>query len=375
MVMSATDGEELKINTAANSQSYINNDNNKCDEDDSHEAVKSNRNNYILGLLEEARILKEAHSYLRIFENFLNEYTKRKNELVNEKLQLHKMASELNETLKRLKRNQKRQQTQIQVLQHENISMMTKIQEMWFDTQLQCKINEAEETPKLNIEDFPTTQKQLLKNKKAGSSLKVVVQENPANVHKRIDEADSDNDFLKRQLEKLKLEHRQLQQKHKEQMELKAKSINKCLELGYNLCKKEEEIKQIQCQQVNLENKVPASSLGLQKLTGDIDSLNKTLVSLQKELEKEAATRRTEKEQFEFNLNRLVAEVKLLQSEFQKGQAETADIKRDIDMMKKENIVHQSSVYSKDENNLIHVEIERKRRQNKNINELRHEKV
>ncbi|XP_078544193.1 cancer-associated gene 1 protein [Lissotriton helveticus] len=265
-------------------------------EDRGNKGIVPARSNSVLSiqvanLQEDIEKLKEANHCLSAYETILNMYQTKNAQLANEKLQLKQTTIELNETIKMLEQDKKRQQTQIMDLQYNNISLMTRI------------------------------------------------------------ESEATGDALKRELDELRKDYSLLQEKQKAEEDERIKIMNQCLEMDYTISKKEEEIEELQHINTKLENEMKSSMMEIQRLREKEESEEKQLQVLQEELRQETDIRVAEKEQFESKYAWLLSEVKMFKANFENEHAETENLKQHMNVVMKENLLlHQQATVMKDLN-------------------------
>ncbi|KAJ1200626.1 hypothetical protein NDU88_004447 [Pleurodeles waltl] len=290
-------------------------------DDRGNKGIVPTRSNSVLSiqvanLQEDIEKLKEANHCLSAYETILNMYQTKNAQFANEKLQMQQTIMELNETIKMLEQEKKRQQTQIMDLQYNNISLMTRI------------------------------------------------------------ESEATGDALKRELDELKKDYSLLQEKQKKEEDQKIKLMNQYLEMDYAISKKEEEIEELQHINTKLENEVKTSMLEMQQLREEKESVEKQLQALQEELQQETDTRGAEKEQFESKYSWLLSEVKMFKANFENEHAETENLKQHMDVVMKENLLlHQQAIVTKDLNTQMLAEIGSWKQQFHNIMQTHGEKL
>ncbi|XP_056679377.1 cancer-associated gene 1 protein isoform X16 [Monodelphis domestica] len=226
---------------------------------------------------------------------------------------------DFNDVINTLKQDNHKQQNKILELECSNLYLENNVKE------LQMKISKQEvfvdiiNKLKENVEELIEDKyKVILEKKDIENSLKNL-QKASAEIKKQLEESILEKNTLILELKSMKTDYVLLQEQHKNELELKNKSLSYCLEMDKILNKKEEEIGK------------------LQNLRGELETVTSALEILQTEFQRHEEVKIQERQELKSSLGKLVAQVKVLQSNSENERAKNAKLQQQINKVKNEN--------------------------------------
>ncbi|XP_044539621.1 cancer-associated gene 1 protein [Gracilinanus agilis] len=226
---------------------------------------------------------------------------------------------DLNDVINTLKQDNHKQQNKILELECSNLYLENNVKE------LQMKISKQEifvdiiNKLKENVEELIEDKyKVILEKNDIENSLKNL-QKASAEIKKQLEESILEKNTLILELKSMKTDYVLLQEQHKNELELKNKSLSYCLEMDKILNKKEEEIGK------------------LQNLRGELETVTSALEILQTEFQRHEEVKIQERQELKSSLGKLVAQVKVLQSNSENERAKNAKLQQLINKVKNEN--------------------------------------
>ncbi|EMP31666.1 Translocon-associated protein subunit alpha [Chelonia mydas] len=254
-----------------------------------------------------------------------------------EKLLLEEGSMDLDEVMKKVEQDQKKQHTQIMDLYYDNISLETKIKQLEVEIVQQQHFIETINKLKKNIEDLIEAKDKITVEKTETDSCLKNVQEALSSARDHLEEAGAERKALLLQLEKLKTDYSLLQEKHEAEMEQKTKSTTQCLQMDQTIRRKEQEIQELRHLKQKLDHEAKTATSTLHRLREEKENAEKQLLSLQAELQRQKDDWLAERQQLESRYNKLVAQIKILQTESENERAETEKMQQRISAFKIEN--------------------------------------
>uniref|UniRef100_A0A5F8GTE5 Cancer antigen 1 n=1 Tax=Monodelphis domestica TaxID=13616 RepID=A0A5F8GTE5_MONDO len=226
---------------------------------------------------------------------------------------------DFNDVINTLKQDNHKQQNKILELECSNLYLENNVKE------LQMKISKQEvfvdiiNKLKENVEELIEDKyKVILEKNDIENSLKNL-QKASAEIKKQLEESILEKNTLILELKSMKTDYVLLQEQHKNELELKNKSLSYCLEMDKILNKKEEEIGK------------------LQNLRGELETVTSALEILQTEFQRHEEVKIQERQELKSSLGKLVAQVKVLQSNSENERAKNAKLQQQINKVKNEN--------------------------------------
>uniref|UniRef100_A0A8B9PL57 Cancer-associated gene protein 1 N-terminal domain-containing protein n=1 Tax=Apteryx owenii TaxID=8824 RepID=A0A8B9PL57_APTOW len=261
----------------------------------------------------------------------------------------------LNEVTKRMKQNQKKQPTQIIDSYSETISLETSLKELETKTVQQWHFEETVNKLKKDIEDLREGKDKVTKEKNEAKSWLVVMQEALSNATKHLEEVGTEKKALLQQVEELKSAYCLLQKKH--EAELKTKSKRQYLERDHTICRKEKKIRELQHLKQKLEHEADTVTSVLHGLREEKENTEKGLLSLQTTFQGGKDASLAERQQLGSKYNKLAAQLKILQVEFENEQAEREKMQQQICEFRIENQkLQQQSAKDQERNRILQLE-------------------
>ncbi|XP_075409931.1 cancer-associated gene 1 protein [Tenrec ecaudatus] len=261
-----------------------------------------------------------------------------------ESLQPLEEDTDLSEVLQKLKRTNKKQQTRIQDLQCSNMYLEKKVKELQMkmikQEMLVDIINKLKENVEKLIED---KYKVILEKNDTDKTLKNV-QEILSNTQKHLQESRNEKKSLQLELKKIKMSYVHLQERCMAEIEHKSKSVSQCIKMDRNLSKKKDEVERLQKAKKELEM-ATASALDLLKREKEI--LGHKFLSFQKH-EKQNLQ---ESQKLKSSLDKLISQVKNLQSISENERAKNVKLEQQINKVKSENAELQQQLTRSGEQN------------------------
>nr|XP_013797262.1 PREDICTED: cancer-associated gene 1 protein isoform X2 [Apteryx mantelli mantelli] len=261
----------------------------------------------------------------------------------------------LNEVTKRMKQNQKKQPTQIIDSYSETISLETSLKELETKTVQQWHFEETVNKLKKDIEDLREGKDKVTKEKNEAKSWLVVMQEALSNATKHLEEVGTEKKALLQQVEEFKSAYCLLQKKH--EAELKTKSKRQYLERDHTICRKEKKIRELQHLKQKLEHEADTVTSVLHGLREEKENTEKGLLSLQTTFQGGKDASLAERQQLGSKYNKLAAQLKILQVEFENEQAEREKMQQQICEFRIENQkLQQQSAKDQERNRILQLE-------------------
>ncbi|XP_021566266.1 cancer-associated gene 1 protein [Carlito syrichta] len=260
----------------------------------------------------------------------------------------------LNEALWKLKHTNRKQQAQIQDLQHSNLCLEEKVKELQMKTTEQQVFTDVINKLKENVEELIEDKyKILLENKNTKKTLQNL-QDILANTQKHLQESRNEKETLQLEFKKIKANYMCLRKRHKTEMQQKNECLSYCLEMDQILSKKEEEVERLQQFKGELE-KTTASALDLLKREKEIRE--QEFLSLQEEFQKHKKEKLEENQKWKSRLEKLHAQVKNLQLISENERAKNTKLRQQINKVKNENAkCKQQVARSKEQNDVSEFE-------------------
>ncbi|XP_062424049.1 cancer-associated gene 1 protein isoform X2 [Rhea pennata] len=270
------------------------------------------------------------------------------------KLLLREGDYNLNEVTKRMKRNQKKQPTQITDSYSETISLETSLKELESKAVQQWHFEETVNKLKKDIEDLREGRGKVTKEKNEARNWLVVMQEALSNATKHLEEVGIEKKALLQQVEELKSAYCLLQKKH--EAELKTKYLQR----DHTICRKEKKIRELQHLKQKLEQEAETVTSALHGLRKEKQNTEKGLLSLQTKFQGGKDGSLAERQQPGSKYNKLAAQLKILQVEFENEQAEREKMQQQIYEFRIENQkLQQQSAKDQEQNHILQLETAR----------------
>ncbi|XP_074064336.1 cancer-associated gene 1 protein isoform X3 [Macrotis lagotis] len=239
---------------------------------------------------------------------------------------------DLNDVINTLKQDNHKQQSKITELEYSNFHLENNVKELQMKISKQQVFVDIINKLKENVEELIEDKYRVILEKNDIENSLRNLQKVSTEIKKQLEESMLDKNSLILELKKMKTDYVILQEKHKNELGLKNKSINYCLEMDKKL-KKEEEIGR------------------LQSLSGELEKTSLTLESPQIDFQKLEEDKIQERQELKSSLDKLVAQVKVLQSRSEKERSKNARLQQQINEVKKENAKFQKQIARSEEQN------------------------
>ncbi|XP_036598417.1 cancer-associated gene 1 protein [Trichosurus vulpecula] len=239
---------------------------------------------------------------------------------------------DLNDVINTLKQDNHKQQSKITELEYSNFHLENNVKELQMKISKQQLFVDIINKLKKNVEELIEDKYRVILEKNDIENSLKNLQKVSNEIQKQLEESVFEKNTLILELKKMKKDYVVLQEKHKNELELKNKSINYCLEMDKTLNKKEE--------------------IGrLQSLRGELDKATSTRELLQIEFQRHEEIKMQERQELKCSLSKLVAQVKVLQSSSENERAKNAMLQQQINKVKNENAKLQQQIARSEEQN------------------------
>nr|XP_020865533.1 cancer-associated gene 1 protein isoform X2 [Phascolarctos cinereus] len=240
---------------------------------------------------------------------------------------------DLNDVINTLKQDNHKQQSKITELEYSNFHLENNVKELQTKISKQQVFVDIINKLKKNVEELIEDKYRVILEKNDIENSLKNLQEVSTEMQKQLEESMLEKNTLILELKKMKKDYVLLQEKHKNELELKNKSINYFLEMDKTLNKKEEEMGR------------------LQNLRGELGKAASTKELLQVEFQRHEEVKMQERQELKSNLSKLVAQVKVLQSSSENERAKNAKLQQQINEVKNENAKFQQQIAKSEEQN------------------------
>ncbi|XP_027700118.1 cancer-associated gene 1 protein isoform X3 [Vombatus ursinus] len=240
---------------------------------------------------------------------------------------------DLNDVINSLKQDNHKQQSKITELECSNFYLENNVKELQMKISKQQVFVDIINKLKKNVEELIEDKYRVILEKNDIENSLKNLQKVSTEIQKQLEESMLEKNTLILELKKMKKDYGLLQEKHKNELELKNKSINFFLEMDKTLNKKEEEIGR------------------LQSLRGELEKATSTRELLQVEFQRREEVKTQERQELKSNLGKLVAQVKVLQSSSENERAKNAKLQQQINEVKNENTKFQQQIAESEEQN------------------------
>ncbi|XP_007466472.1 PREDICTED: cancer-associated gene 1 protein [Lipotes vexillifer] len=256
----------------------------------------------------------------------------------------------LNEVLRKLKRTNKEQQTLIQDLQHRNMYLEKKIEELQMKTTKQHVFVDIINKLKENVEELIEDKYRVMLEKNDTQKKLQNLHEILVNTQKHLQESRNEKETLQLEFKKIKGNYVSLQERYMTEMQQKNKAANQCMEMDRALSKKEEEVERLQQLKGELEK---ATTSALDLLKKEKETREQEFLSLQEEFQKREKENLGERQKLKSRLEKLVAQVQNLQFISDNEKAKNTELQQQINKVKNENSKLQQQVARSEEQNYV----------------------
>ncbi|XP_043842089.1 cancer-associated gene 1 protein [Dromiciops gliroides] len=240
---------------------------------------------------------------------------------------------DLNDVINTLKQDNHKQQSKITELECSNFYLENNVKELQMKISKQQVFVDIINKLKENVEELIEDKYRVILEKNDIENSLRNLQKVSTEIQKQLEESMIEKNTLILELKKMKTDYVLLQEKHKNELELKNKSINYCLEMDKTLNKKEEEIGR------------------LQSLRGELEKATSTLELLQVEFQRHEEVKIQERQELKSSFGKLVTQVKILQSRSENEKAKNAKLQQQINEVKNENAKLQQQIVRSEEQN------------------------
>ncbi|KAM8788756.1 cancer-associated gene 1 protein [Rhynchonycteris naso] len=256
----------------------------------------------------------------------------------------------LNEVLQKLKHTNKKQQTLIQNLQRSNTYLEKKVKELQANTNKQQVSVDIINTLKENIEELIEDKYKVMLEKNETDKTLQNMHNILTNTQKHLQESRKEKETLQVEFKRIKENYACLQKKYITEKQQKSKAVSQYIEMGKVLSKKEEEVERLQQLKGELEN---ATTSALDLLKRERETQEQEFLSFQGEFQKREKGNLEERQKLKFTLEKLVAQLKNLQSVSESERAENTKLQQQINDVKNENAKLQQQVARSKEQNCV----------------------
>uniref|UniRef100_A0A8C0CTY5 Cancer antigen 1 n=1 Tax=Balaenoptera musculus TaxID=9771 RepID=A0A8C0CTY5_BALMU len=256
----------------------------------------------------------------------------------------------LNEVLRKLKRTNKEQQTLIQDLQHSNMYLEKKVEELQMKTTKQHVFVDIINKLKENVEELIEDKYRVMLEKNDTEKTLQDLHEILVNTQKHLQESRNEKETLQLEFKKIKGNYVSLQERYMTEMQQKNKAANQCMEMDRALSKKEEEVERLQQLKGELEK---ATTSALDLLKKEKETREQEFLSLQEEFQKREKENLGERQKLKSRLEKLVAQVQNLQFISDNEKAKNTELQQQINKVKNENSKLQQQVGRSEEQNYV----------------------
>ncbi|XP_072459854.1 cancer-associated gene 1 protein isoform X3 [Notamacropus eugenii] len=239
---------------------------------------------------------------------------------------------DLNDVINTLKQDNHKQQSKITELEHSNVYLENNVKELQRKVSKQQVLVEIINKLKKNVEELIEDKYMVILEKNDIENSLKNLQKVSTEIQKQLEESMSEKNALILELKKVKKDYVFLQEKHRNELELKNKSINYCLEMDKTLDKKEE-----------IER--------LQRLKGELEKATSSRELLQVEFQRHEEVKMQERQELKSSLGKKFPQVKVLQSSSENERAKNAKLQQQINEMKNENAKLQQQIAKSKEQN------------------------
>ncbi|XP_031802743.1 cancer-associated gene 1 protein isoform X2 [Sarcophilus harrisii] len=234
---------------------------------------------------------------------------------------------DLNDVINTLKQDNHKQQSKITELESSNFYLENNVKELQLKISKQQVFVDIINKLKENIEELIEDKYRVILEKNDIENSLRNLQKASTEIQKQLEESMLEKNTLISELKKMKTDFLLLQEKYKNELELKNKSINYCLEMEKALNKKGEEMGRLQ----NLR---------------EVEKATSPLELLQGEFQKQEEVKIQER-----NLGQLVAQVKILQSRTESERAKNTKLQQQTNEVKSENAKLKQQIARNEEQN------------------------
>ncbi|XP_051826686.1 cancer-associated gene 1 protein isoform X2 [Antechinus flavipes] len=234
---------------------------------------------------------------------------------------------DLNDVINTLKQDNHKQQSKITELESSNFYLENNVKELQLKISKQQVFVDIINKLKENIEELIEDKYRVILEKNDIENSLRNLQKASTEIQKQLEESMLEKNTLISELKKIKTDFLLLQEKYKNELEIKNKSINYCLEMEKALNKKEEE-------------------MGRLKNLREVEKATSPLELLQGEFQKQEEVKIQER-----NLGQLVAQVKILQSRTESERAKNTKLQQQTNEVKSENAKLKQQIARNEEQN------------------------
>uniref|UniRef100_A0A8C6F7G0 Cancer-associated gene protein 1 N-terminal domain-containing protein n=1 Tax=Monodon monoceros TaxID=40151 RepID=A0A8C6F7G0_MONMO len=256
----------------------------------------------------------------------------------------------LNEVLRKLKRTNKEQQTLIQDLQRRNMYLEKKVEELQKKTTKEHVFVDIINKLKENVEELIEDKYRVMLEKNDTQKTLQNLHEILVNTQKHLQESRNEKETLQLEFKKIKGNYVSLQERYMTEMQQKNKAANQCMEMDRALSKKEEEVERLQQLKGELEK---ATTSALDLLKKEKETREQEFLSLQEEFQKHEKENLGERQKLKSRLEKLVAQVQILQFISDNEKAKNTELQQQINKVKNENSKLQQQVARSEEQNYV----------------------
>ncbi|XP_066228776.1 cancer-associated gene 1 protein [Saccopteryx leptura] len=256
----------------------------------------------------------------------------------------------LHEVLQKLKHTNKKQQTLIQNLQRSNTYLEKKVEELQAKTNKQQVSVDIINKLKENIEELIEDKYRVMLEKNETDKTLQNMHNILTNTQKHLQESKKEKETLQVEFKRIKENYACLQDKYITEKQQKSKAVSQYIEMGKVLSKKEEEVERLQQLKGELEN---ATTSALDLLKRERETQEQEFLSFQGEFQKREKENLEERQKLKCTLEKLVAQLKNLQSVSESERAENTKLQQQINEVKNENAKLQQQVARSKEQNCI----------------------
>ncbi|XP_055261815.1 cancer-associated gene 1 protein [Moschus berezovskii] len=246
----------------------------------------------------------------------------------------------LNEVLRKLKRANKEQETQIEDLERRNMYLEKKVEELQMTATKQHVFVDIINKLKEKVEELIEEKYRIKLEKSDTEKTLQGLHEILVTTQNHLQECRSEKETLQLEFKKLKGNYVSLQERY----------MTQCMEMDSALSKKEEEVERLQRLKGELEK---ASSAALDLLKRERETGEQEFLSLREEFEKREREHLDEREQLKSKLEKLVAQVQNVRFLSDSEKAKNAELQQQINEVKNGNTKLQQQVARSEEQNCV----------------------
>uniref|UniRef100_A0A8C6E8Q9 Cancer-associated gene protein 1 N-terminal domain-containing protein n=1 Tax=Moschus moschiferus TaxID=68415 RepID=A0A8C6E8Q9_MOSMO len=246
----------------------------------------------------------------------------------------------LNEVLRKLKRANKEQETQIEDLERRNMYLEKKVEELQMTVTKQHVFVDIINKLKEKVEELIEEKYRIKLEKSDTEKTLQGLHEILVTTQNHLQECRSEKETLQLEFKKLKGNYVSLQERY----------MTQCMEMDSALSKKEEEVERLQRLKGELEK---ASSAALDLLKRERETGEQEFLSLREEFEKREREHLDEREQLKSKLEKLVAQVQNVRFLSDSEKAKNAELQQQINEVKNGNTKLQQQVARSEEQNCV----------------------